>query len=67
MARAPSKFRQGDVTRMVAGVVAAGVEIREVIVDANGQIRVVAGKADVTHAQHLEANEWDAVHEPDQA
>jgi len=62
MARAPSKFRQGDVTRMVAGVVAAGVEVREVIVDTDGKIRVIAGKPDITRAQHLEeANEWDSV------
>ena len=62
MSRAVSKFRQSDVTRMVAGAVAAGVEVREVVVDADGKIRVTTGKADVAHVQHLkEANEWDSV------
>jgi hypothetical protein len=47
---------------MVAGVVAAGVEVREVVVDADGKIRVIAGKAAVVHVQNLkEANEWDSV------
>ena len=62
MARAPSKFRQGDVTRAVKAVVAAGVEIREVIVDANGQIRVVANQT-VPNGNGSE-NEWDTVYEP---
>jgi hypothetical protein len=62
MARAPSKFRQGDVTRMVAGVVAAGVEVREVVVDTDGRIRVIAGKPNVTSVQQVEeANEWDRI------
>ena len=62
MARAPSRFRQGDVTRAVKGAVAAGVEVREVMVDTDGRIRVIAGKANVALAHHL--NEWDAVYEP---
>jgi hypothetical protein len=45
----------------VRAVVAAGVDVREVMVDANGAIRVIVGKptsvADVI-------NEWDAVYEP---
>jgi hypothetical protein len=62
MARAPSKFRQSDITRMVAGVVAAGVEVREVVVDTDGRIRVIAGKPNVTGVQQVEeANEWDRI------
>jgi hypothetical protein len=44
MARAPSRFRQGDVTRVVKGVVAAGVEVMRVEVDIDGRINVIASK-----------------------
>jgi hypothetical protein len=44
MARAPSKFTQGDITRAVKGVVAAGVDVMRVEVDASGRIIVIAGK-----------------------
>lgn len=47
MPRAPSKFRQGDVTRAVKAVVAAGVDVREVVVE-DGKIRVIAGKPEAT-------------------
>jgi hypothetical protein len=59
MARVPSKFRQSDVTRAVKAVVAAGVDVREVLIDASGQIRVVVGKPDEAPEPH--PNEWDAV------
>src|SRR5262249_22622306 len=65
MARAPSRFRQGDVTRAVKAVVAAGVEVREVLVDTDGKIRVIAGKP--ANEAHGPQNEWDSVYEPDQA
>jgi hypothetical protein len=61
MARVPSKFRQGDVTRVVKGAVAAGVEVREVMVDTDGRIRVFAGKPAISG---MPKNEWDAVYEP---
>jgi hypothetical protein len=64
MARAPSKFRQGDITRAVKGAIAAGVEVREVLVDLDGRIRVIAGRGSViatNGARAEEANEWDAV------
>jgi hypothetical protein len=63
VARAPSKFRQGDITRAVKAVVAAGVEVREVLVDAAGQIRVVVGKPENVPDGHAteETNEWDTV------
>jgi hypothetical protein len=47
MARAPSTFKQGDVTRMVKGVVAAGVEVVRVEVDTDGRIVVIAGKPQI--------------------
>ncbi|HKD25937.1 MAG TPA: hypothetical protein VKC66_08445 [Xanthobacteraceae bacterium] len=66
MARAPSKFRQGDITRAVKGAIAAGVEVREILVDTDGKIRVIARKPDDPARGHLEeANEWDSVYEPD--
>ena len=62
MPRAPSKFRQGDVTRAVKAVVAAGVDVREVVVDSSGQIRVIAGKPDAANLPQVgEANEWDRI------
>jgi hypothetical protein len=63
MARAPSKFRQGDVTRAVKGAIAAGVEVREVLVDTDGRIRVIAGRGPVIaiNGRAEETNEWDAV------
>ena len=63
MARAPSKFRQGDVTRAVKGAFAAGAQSVRVEVDKEGKIAVVASKtvAELTIAVAGEANEWDSV------
>jgi hypothetical protein len=63
MARAPSKFRQADVTRAVKGALAAGVEVREVLVDTDGKIRVIAGKLEIiASGNSFEGpNEWDSV------
>jgi hypothetical protein len=44
MARVPSKVTQGDITRAVKGVVAAGVAVIRVEVDINGRIIVIAAK-----------------------
>jgi hypothetical protein len=59
MSRAPSTFRQRDVTKAVKAVVAAGIEVTRVEIDAEGKIIVVAGKS-----QEMEGkggNEWDAI------
>jgi hypothetical protein len=63
VARAPSKFRQGDVTRAVKGAFAAGAQWVRVEVDKEGKIAVVASKtgAELTIAVAQEANEWDSV------
>jgi hypothetical protein len=63
VARAPSKFRQGDVTRAVKGAFAAGAQSVRVEVDKEGKIAVVASKtgAELTIAVAQEANEWDSV------
>jgi hypothetical protein len=52
MARAPSTFKQGDITRAVKGAFAAGAQSVRVEVGANGQIIVIAGKSATvpTHA-----------------
>ena len=47
MPRGPCTFKQGDVTRMVKGVLAAGVDVMRVEVDMDGRIVVIAGKPQV--------------------
>jgi hypothetical protein len=44
MSRGRCTFKQGDVTRMVKGVIAAGVDVMRVEVDADGRIVIIAGK-----------------------
>ena len=61
MSRAPSTFRQRDVTAAVKAVVAAGVEVRRVEVDKDGKIIVVIGKPQEPDGQDRLANEWDNV------
>jgi hypothetical protein len=61
MSRGPLRFKQADVTRAVRAVTAAGVEVREVMVDASGAIRVIVGKPTAVPDG---INEWDAVYEP---
>ncbi len=69
MSRAPSNFRQNDVTRALKGARAAGVEIARVEIGKDGQIIVVAGKPETAYAASAEGvasggaekNEWDGV------
>ena len=60
MPRAPSTFRQQDVTRAVKAVVSAGVDIARVEIDKAGTIRIITLKAD-PNGQAKEANEWDSI------
>jgi hypothetical protein len=60
MSRAPSAFRQTDVTRAVRAVAAAGVDIARVEIDKAGTIRIITLKAE-PNGQGREANEWDRV------
>jgi hypothetical protein len=60
MARAPSTFRQQDVTRAVKAVAAAGVDIGRVEIDKAGKITIIAATATETE-EGKEANEWDAI------
>jgi hypothetical protein len=60
MSRGPHTFRQGDVTRAVRAVRAAGVEVQRVEVDRAGKIVVVAGKPSENPAT-AEPNSWDGL------
>jgi len=57
MSRGPHSFKQGDVTRAIKAVRAAGVEVLRVEVDKAGKIVVVtAGKGE--NQAPTEPNEW---------
>ena len=58
MARAPSIFRQQDVTRAFRAAKAAGVRVARVEIDRDGKIVIVtADELD----ERREGNEWDRV------
>ena len=57
MARVPAIFRQGDVTRAVRAVVAAGQVVARVEIDPNGKIVIVT----VGELERREENSWDRV------
>ena len=59
MARAPSAFRQQDVTRAVRAVTAAGVHIARVEIDKTGKIVIITANATDHGGETREANEWD--------
>jgi hypothetical protein len=58
--RAPSTFRQGDVTRAIKATKAAGVDIGRIEIAKDGRIVIIpaAGTAEIRAA---EENEWDHV------
>jgi len=53
--RRPSAFRQGDLTKAVRAVVAAGLRVAGVKVTADGHIEVVTGEDKDPGRE----NEWD--------
>ena len=61
MARAPSTFRQQDVTRAVIAVTAAGVHIARVEIDKAGKIVIITADPTNRSDEMTEANEWDRV------
>jgi len=60
MARAPSTFRQQDVTRAVKAMVAAGVDLERIRVEISktGSITVTVNASD-DHGDDTGGNEWD--------
>jgi hypothetical protein len=61
MARAPSTFRQQDVTRAVKAVSAAGVHIARIEIDKTGKIVIITAGPINQPGKMREANEWDRV------
>jgi hypothetical protein len=61
MARAPSTFRQQDVTRAVKAVTAAGVHITRIEIDKSGKIVIITARPPDQAGETKEANEWDRV------
>jgi hypothetical protein len=61
MARAPSTFRQQDVTRAVKAVAAAGVNIARIEIDKAGKIVIITAGAPGQSDENTEGNEWDRV------
>jgi hypothetical protein len=57
--RAPSAFRQRDVTRAVKAVIAAGLHVAGVKVSAQGDIEVLTNDAKVQDPPLQGGNEWD--------
>jgi hypothetical protein len=57
MARAPSIFRQSDITRAIRGALAAGVENVRVEIAKDGRLVIIATVA--APAQTKGENEWD--------
>jgi hypothetical protein len=62
MSRAPSTFRQQDVTKAVKAVAAAGVHIARVEIDKAGKIVIIAKEpSEKPRESATEVNEWDRI------
>jgi hypothetical protein len=61
MARAPSTFRQQDVTRAVKAVSAAGVHIARIEIDKSGKIVIITAGSTDQPDETTEVNEWDRI------
>lgn len=53
---APARFKQSDIKRATAGVVAAGLSVARVEIDERGKIVIYPGKPTVAPRND---NEWD--------
>jgi hypothetical protein len=58
--RAPSAFRQRDLTRAVKGAIAGGVRIERIVIDKEGRIEIIAQSTE-QNGQGRETNEWDTI------
>ena len=61
MSRAPSTFRQQDVTKAIKAVAAAGVHIARVEIDKTGKIVIITADPTDRLGKMMEANEWDRI------
>jgi hypothetical protein len=59
MARAPSTFRQLDVTRAIKAAKAAGVDIGRIEIANDGRIVIITAAKAAVQAEAGEDNEWD--------
>jgi len=59
MSRAPSTFRQRDVTAALKAVTAAGCPVARVEIDKEGKIIIIMGKPADQQAAGV-MNEWDS-------
>jgi hypothetical protein len=60
MSRAPSIFKQRDITRAIKGAAAAGVNIAQIEIATDGRIVIIIS-ADAAQIEAVEENEWDRV------
>ena len=59
MARGPLAFKQGDVTRALRAVSAAGQPVQRIEINREGKIVVFVGKTE--QQEGLGDNEWDKI------
>jgi len=64
MPRGCCTFRQTDITRAIKGVRAAGVEVQQVEIAADGRIILVTGKSVPVDALDRELAEFEVRHDP---
>ena len=61
MSRAPSTFRQQDITRAIKAATAAGVGIARIEIDKTGKIVIITAEPTDQPAAKMEGNEWDRI------